>query len=221
VYGSASYVISRRGIRFDVPVILDAADTNIYFAMRLIALVYLGIGLYVLFRRWTAPHATHFYIFCLASFALYAFHYTGKLNAFDKSIYWIWIIAGALQPALFLHFALSFGSRSLRRRRLVFLATYLPAFAIVALQVYALLRWQATEVLAHRLDQVAMGYLDGFYILATVLFALQYSRAGREASQVLRRQQLKWLTRGALLSVVPFSALYVCLGHRALPPDGC
>jgi two-component system NtrC family sensor kinase len=209
VYGSASYVISRRGIRFDVPVILDAADTNIYFAMRLIALVYLGIGLYVLFRRWTAPHATHFYIFCLASFALYAFHYTGKLNAFDKSIYWIWIIAGALQPALFLHFALSFGSRSLRRRRLVFLATYLPAFAIVALQVYALLRWQATEVLAHRLDQVAMGYLDGFYILATVLFALQYSRAGREASQVLRRQQLKWLTRGALLSVVPFSALYV------------
>jgi two-component system NtrC family sensor kinase len=209
VYGAASYVVSRRGIRFNVPVILDAENTNIYFAMRLIALVYLGIGLYVLFRRWTAPHATHFYIFCVLSFVLYAFHYTGKLNGFDRLVYWSWIVAGALQPALFLHFALSFQARSRRGRTLQLIATYTPAAAIISLQVYALLRWQATEVLAHRLDQLAMGYLDAFYILATVLFAFQYSRAGREASQVLRRQQLKWLARGALLSVAPFSLLYV------------
>ncbi len=72
-------------------------------ALRLIALVYLSIGLYVLFRRWTAPRATHFYIFCLASFVLYSFNYTGKFNGFDWTIYWGRILAGALQPALFLH----------------------------------------------------------------------------------------------------------------------
>ena len=211
VYGSASYVISRMGIRFDVPVILDSADTGINLGMRLIALVYLGIGLYVLFRRWTAPHATHFYIFCLLSFVMYSFLYTSKLNTFDQMVYWGWIVAGALQPALFLHFALSFSGRSPRRKALLLVLTYLPAALIVGLQVYAQWRWQATERLEHRLDQTAMAYLDAFYILATVLFSLQYRRAGRDSGpgQVLRRQQLKWLTRGSVLSVAPFSLLYV------------
>ncbi len=51
--------------------------------MRLIALVYLCIGIYVLFRRWTAPKSTHFYVFCLVSFVLYSFKYTGELDTFD------------------------------------------------------------------------------------------------------------------------------------------
>ena len=46
--------------------------------LRLIALIYLAIGLYVLFRRWTAPGSTHFYIFCLVSFVFYAFQYSGQ-----------------------------------------------------------------------------------------------------------------------------------------------
>ncbi len=209
VYGSASYVIARHGIRIDVPVILESADTSIYFGLRLIALVYLGIGLYVLFRRWTAPHATHFYIFCVASFAAYAFHYTGKLNALDWTIYWGEIFAGAVQPALFLHFALSFGKRSNHRRTWMLALTYTPAVLIIGLQIYAILFWQATELLAHRLDQIAVAYLDSFYILATLLFSIQYLRAGKEAGQVLRRQQLKWLARGSVLSVVPFSLFYV------------
>ena len=209
VYGSASYVISRRGIRISVPVILDAADTSINAGLRLIALVYLGIGLYVLFRRWTAPHASHFYIFCVASFAAYAFHYTGRLNTLDWTVYWSGIVAGAVQPALFLHFALSFGRRSTRRRAWWLALTYVPAALIVGLQIYAILFWQATEVLSHRLDQIAVAYLDSFYILATVLFSIEYLRAGKEAGQVLRRQQLKWLARGSVLSVVPFSLFYV------------
>ncbi len=213
VYGSLSYVLSRQNIRFDVPVILDSVDNRIHAVMRAIALVYLGIGLYVLFRRWTAPHATHFYLFCLTSFAMYALLYTGKFNSLDRGVYWANIVAGALQPALFLHFALSFGKpfgRGVKGRRAALLAlVYAPGAVIVALQIYAITRWQATELLAHRLDQTAMGYLDAYYLLATASFALQYRRAGKENGQVLRRQQLKWLTRGAVLSVVPFSLLYV------------
>ena len=71
----------RHGIRLpDVPVVLDMQDRSINQGFRFIALVYLGIGLYVLLRRWTAPHSTHFYIFCLVSFVLYSFWTTGKLN---------------------------------------------------------------------------------------------------------------------------------------------
>jgi two-component system NtrC family sensor kinase len=209
VYGSISYVISRHGIRFDVPVILDATNNSFHTAMRLIALIYLGIGLYVLFRRWTAPHATHFYIFCLASFVAYSFWYTGRLNAADWVIYWGWIVAGAAQPALFLHFALSFRQRSARSKAFLLSLTYGLAAAIVGLQIYALTAWQATALLAHRLDQIALGYLASFYILASLLFTVQYRRTATDSAQVLLRQQLKWLARGSILSVVPFSLLYV------------
>src|SRR5208282_4305846 len=47
------------------------------------ALLYLFIGLFIFVRRWNAPRAIHFYVFCLVSFVLYSFHYTGKLNSFD------------------------------------------------------------------------------------------------------------------------------------------
>ncbi len=214
VYGSASYVIIRSGIRLEMPVILDEADTSIHPGLRLIALIYLSIGVYVLFRRWTAPHATHFYIFCLASFVMYAFIYTGRFDTLDQVIYWGWIVAGALQPALFLHFALSFADQQGKSRRALLVAlTYLPAALIVGIQVYAVNRWSATGLLAHRLDQAAMAYLDFFYLLAAAVFYLQYWRTGgrssEEAPQTLRRQQLKWLTRGTVVTVVPFTLLYV------------
>ena len=107
-YGTATYTVVREGYRFEVPVILEAADRSLNQGFRLIALVYLGIGLYILFRRWTAPRSTHFYLFCLASFVLYSFKYTGTLDTFDWIIYWGNVLATALQPALFLHFALAF-----------------------------------------------------------------------------------------------------------------
>ena len=54
----------RTAARLDVPLILEPTDRSANDGFRLIALTYLGIGIYVLFRRWTAPKATHFYVFC-------------------------------------------------------------------------------------------------------------------------------------------------------------
>ena len=148
VYGKANYTIIRRGIALDAPVVVIPipADTSLRQLARAIGLIYLAIGLYVLFRRWTAPRATHFYLFCLTSFALNAFHYTGQLDALDWTIYWGNIVAGALQPALFLHFALVFPEERLRRSRRGWLVPFLyaPAVAVIALQAFALLFWQAT-----------------------------------------------------------------------------
>ncbi len=105
---SPSYSIVRGPYSLDVSPSLLPAQRSSNDWLRLIALTYLGIGLYVLFRRWTAPGSTHFYFFCVASFALYSFHYTGKLNSFDWTIYWGNVPAWMFQPALFLHFALTF-----------------------------------------------------------------------------------------------------------------
>ena len=108
VWSKASYSLLRQSVPLDSSVILVPAERSLNNWLRLIALIYLGIGLYVLLRRWTAPGSTHFYIFCLVSFIAYSFKYTGKLNDFDWTIYWGNIAAGVLQPALFLHFVLTF-----------------------------------------------------------------------------------------------------------------
>ena len=56
--------------------------------------VYLAIGLFVYFRRGSAPRSLHFFLLCLASFVISTFHYSGKLNAFDKVIYLGNVVAG-------------------------------------------------------------------------------------------------------------------------------
>ena len=111
VYGNARYSITRDGIKLDAPyvVIPEPADRSLAQALRVIGLIYLAIGIYVLFRRWTAPRATHFYLFCLVSFALYALKYTGKLDCAGlDACSGPMCVAESLQPALFLHFALQF-----------------------------------------------------------------------------------------------------------------
>jgi len=111
VWSKATYSLMRGSVPVDVVVVLAPAERSMNDWLRVIALIYLGIGLYVLLRRWTAMGSTHFYIFCLVSFIFYAFHYTGKFNDFDWTVYWGNEIAWLLQPALFLHFVLTFPER--------------------------------------------------------------------------------------------------------------
>jgi len=208
VFGQANYEIIRRGISLDAPVavIPIPADRTLPNLTRVIGLVYLAIGIYVLFRRWTAPRATHFYIFCLASFVLNTFHYTGRFDLLDWTIFWGNVVADALQPALFLHFALVFPEERLRRwhRNWLLPLIYAPAVGVVALRVAAFLFWQATFTLKLHLDQVSTAYVAAYFVFAAVLFLRSYARANTP----LLRQQLKWLTRGTMLAVLPFTLLY-------------
>jgi PAS domain S-box-containing protein len=195
--------------KLDIQVILEPTDRSINQGLRFIALVYLCIGIYVLFRRWTAPKATHFYVFCLVSFILYSFKHTTQFDTFDWIIYWGNAAAGALQPALFLHFAVNFSDdynlkSSGKIRRLLCAAFYLPGVVLVGLQVWAIQYWSATELLRHKLDQLSVGYLAFYYVIAATVFQFRY----RRAQSALERQQLKWLTRGTLLAITPFTLLY-------------
>ena len=194
-----------------IQVILEPKDRSINQGLRFIALVYLCIGIYVLFRRWTAPKSIHFYVFCLASFVLYSFRSTGEPGLFDWYIYWGNIAAQALQPALFLHFAISFSDNFAAQkhnrlaRRVLCTLLYLPGIFLIGLQYHAIRFWSATGVLQHRLDQIALGYLALYYVIAAIVFRLRY----RWAESALERQQLKWLTRGTLIAVTPFTLLNV------------
>jgi len=207
VWSKARYSLVRRSVPVDVVVIPSPAVRSQYNWLRLIGLIYLGIGLYVMLRRWTAPGSVHFYIFCLTSFVFYSFHYSGKLNAFDWTIYWGNVAAGLLQPALFLHFALTFPERPgfLRRHRWVIPSVYGSALFLLGIQMLALRFLRASEVLRWNLDRIEMGYLALLFMAAAAVLVHNY----RRASTPLLRQQLKWVTRGTILAITPFTLLYV------------
>src|SRR5579872_5844621 len=149
IYSKLVYSVTRHGIALDASVIPGEANKSLNDGLRLIALIYLMIGLYVLLRRWTAPKSTHFFLFCLVSFVFYSFKYTGKLNQFDEVIYWGNVVAWLLQPALFLHFVLTFPEIKdfVRRWRWVVPSVYLPAVALLILQTAALRFSAASELL--------------------------------------------------------------------------
>lgn len=207
IWSKAAYSLSREGVTLDSNVILVPADRSLNDWLRLIALIYLGIGLYVLLRRWTAPGSTHFYIFCLVSFIAYSFKYTGKLNEFDWTIYWSNIVAWVLQPALFLHFVLTFPERRLlvRRRPWLLALAYVPGAILLARHVLALRLAQATGLLRWDMDRQEMAYGAALFVAAAAV--LWYS--DRYASTTVLRQQLKWVTRGTILAIVPYTLFYV------------
>ncbi|MGH9501284.1 MAG: ATP-binding protein [Terriglobales bacterium] len=206
-WSKATYSLIRQNVPLDTTVILVPAERSLNFWLRFIALIYLGIGLYVLLRRWTAPSSTHFYVFCLVSFIFYAFKFTGKLNQFDWTIYWGNVTAWLLQPALFLHFVLTFPEKRafVRKHRWIIPAIYVPGALLLGIHILALRVLKASERVRWNLDRVQMGYLALFFVIAAAVLWNSYRRAGTP----ILRQQLKWVTRGTILAVAPFTVFYV------------
>jgi two-component system, NtrC family, sensor kinase len=207
VWSKADYSLLRHSVPLDSSVILVPAERSLNQWLRLIALIYLGIGLYVLLRRWTAPGSTHFYIFCLVSFIAYSFKYTGKLNDFDWIIYWGNIVAGVLQPALFLQFVLTFPEKrqTVRQHPWLQVAVYAPGALLLAAHVTAMRWFQASERLRWNLDRMEMSYGSMFFLAAACVLWYSY----RRAKTTILRQQLKWVTRGTILAIVPYTLFYV------------
>jgi len=224
VWSRATYDLVRNGVRFQTSFVLvpQSTFTPLRHYLALVGLLYLIIGAFILFRRWTAPKSLHFYVFCLASFVLYTFAYTGKLNVFDWTVYWLDVAALILQPALFLHFCLGFPEQPsfLRGRRYVVPLLYLPGALLGMVHVLV-----ATGVLVFPLpllqvrwllDRVAFIYLALYFLAGALALQYAYSRA-----QVpLLKQQLKWVTRGTWLAVVPFAALYALPYFLGFVPSG-
>ncbi len=207
VWSKATYSLTRDSVPVDTTVIPVPADRSLNLWLRLIALIYLGIGIYVLLRRWTAPSSTHFYIFCLVSFVYYSFHYTGKLNGFDWTIYLGNVVAGLLQAALFLHFVLTFPERHrfVRKHRWAIPAIYVLGTLLLGIHLLALRFLRASELLRWNLDRLEMGCQALFFVAAAGVLWYSY----RRPSAPILRQQLKWVTRGTILAITPFTLFYV------------
>jgi len=208
-WAEVRYGIRRNGESFETPVVTAPQETSpsIENYLRVAGLLYLFIGLFIFVRRWSAPRAIHFYVFCLVSFILYSFHYTGKLNSFDWIIYWANVVAILLQPALLVHFALVFPERRGSLRPKLALVYAVPAallFLHISMATGALDFLPAIST-RYWLDKVELANLAIYFLVAAVIFLLSYRRA---PSGVLR-QQLKWVTGGTFAGALPYLALYV------------
>ena len=201
----AEYKVQRQGIDLRYTLIIQPVESSpVLYYLYAVGFLHLAIGLFVFFRREGAPKAQHFYVFCLAAFILYTFHYTGKLNNFDWVIYWGNVWAFLFTPALFLHFCLAFSEG--RGRRPVAWACYLPPSAMMLLYVASatgILRatWPLVE-LRWALDKVSFALLTIYFVLG--LLAL----ATHREEDALVRQQLKWLKWGTFSGLAPFLIFY-------------
>jgi two-component system NtrC family sensor kinase len=212
VWSQARYRIERGGRQFETQLVIAPAEKHpsIENYLRVVGLLYLFIGLFIFARRWSATRAVHFYIFCLVSFVLYSFQYTGKLGAFDWEIYWAGIVARLLQPALLLHFAMVFPERrpagKWQGAKLAFVygvpGMLLLVRVLVGLQELGFMPSLEARLLLDRLD---LAYLGIYFLLAAAVFVQSY----RTASSAILRQQLKWVTGGALAGILPFLFLYI------------
>ncbi|HXX46280.1 MAG TPA: ATP-binding protein [Candidatus Acidoferrales bacterium] len=208
-WAEVRYQILHNGQSLQVPLVTVPREnpSSLEDYLRVTALLYLFIGLFIFAKRWNAPRAVHFYIFCLVSFILYSFHSTGKLNSFDWTIDWGNAVALLLQPALLVHFALVFPER---RRNLwpKLIAVYGVPATLLAVHIFV-----ASSTLGfvpslngyYYLDQIEQAMLGVYFLLAAGIFLASYFRA---PSGVLR-QQLKWVAGGTLAGIVPFFAFYV------------
>jgi len=212
IWSKATYTIVRGAQEIEATVVIGPTPESFLrhqHYLEIIGVVYLIVGIFVLFRRSGAPHAMHFYLICLTSFIFYAFHFTGKLNGFDWVIFWSDLGASLLLPPMFLHFCLEFPLRNTwvaSRHRHLYLI-YIPA-ALLFLAQLAFINGVITLapspiVLRDMLDTLG-DFHFGLYFLLSAVVLIQTYRTVRTPEL---RQQMKWVTRGTALAVVPYFVL--------------
>jgi signal transduction histidine kinase len=207
-----TYVVRRGDVEVPINnlIVGEVPRDNAVLYQYAVGFAYLVIGLFVYFRRGSAQKAQHFYIFCLASFLFFCFHYTGKLNGFDQVIYFGNVAAGLLAPTIFLHFCVTFpeprrGFRLPVQRAVL----YLPATLLFLL--YVGVTSQAVEIrmplgeLRWLLDRLWMLFWTVPYLASGVLLRLE----SRKAEDPIVRRQLTWLGNGTLCGILPFTFFYV------------
>jgi two-component system, NtrC family, sensor kinase len=212
IWTQVRYKLSRNGEEFETPLVTAPApkpfSTENY--TRAVGLIYLFIGIFIFVKRWNAPRAVHFYVFCLLSFVLYSFHYSGKLDVFDWEIYWANIAAHLLAPALLLHFALVFPERSENPVRSFLKLALVYGLPLVLLAVHVsaaenmmgFVPWLGSRVLLEKWD---LAFLAACFLAAGAVFYKSF----REAPTGVLRAQLKWLTGGTLIGSLPFTFFYI------------
>ena len=198
------YKLVRNGQEFETPLVTAPAEkpASIENYERVVGLLYLFIGLFIFIRRWNAPRAVHFYVFCLVSFILYLVPLQREAGRFRLGRFiGPRLLSLMLAPALLLHFALVFPERAEATARSLskLHAGLWPACcccccstSALALNALGFVPWLGSRVFCSTKLSTAIS------ASISSLPALVFYKSFREAPSGVLRQQLKWLTGGTL-----------------------
>jgi len=204
-------------VDFRVIPLEEDLERGLYLAF--IGLVYLGIGLFVLFKQRSAALTYHFFAWSLLSFVSYFYSPTLEFAKLDRLVSLVDGAAWLLLGPLFLHFCANFPSgRALSvRRRPIIAALYLPALALITIEAFwhyrpdvqvgtkALFGRELLVQWGNTLRQVELIHFAIFFLAGGALLLRTFLRTEKP----LLRQQLKWIIWGLGLSGLPFGILYL------------
>jgi PAS domain S-box-containing protein len=212
----ADYTFRRAGsaeeVTYPVKIELVSQLSGHDLPLIMVAFVYLGIGIFIFLRNWQAPGAFHFSLICLTSFIVLLFRHSGRASPFDITVYWCDAVALLILPPMFLHFCSYFPAPMawIRKKPYLKMVFYAPALLLICvrlawflgkLQPIGLAR---TEDVSRFLDKVELAhFLALFGAGAWVLLKAKNLAATSE-----RRKQMKWITVGTFVGILPFAALY-------------
>ena len=212
VWSRATYRVNRDGKEFETTLVIGPPPPQFLHHQKyleIIGLIYFLVGSFVLLKRSRSPHAIHFYFVCLTSFVFYVFHSTGKFNPFDWTIFWFDLAASLFLPPLFLHFCLEFPERSrwISRWHSLLYVIYLPATALFVAQaafIAGILNFVPSPItLRDALDTLGDFHFGLYFVLSAAVLFETY----RTVTTPELRQQMKWVTRGTAIAVVPYFVL--------------
>jgi PAS domain S-box-containing protein len=207
----ATYTLVRDDMEIATTIIVETPAHFLRYQtyLEVIGSIYFLVGVFVLLKRARAPHAWHFYFVSLASFVYYAFRFTGKLNSFDWTIFWFDLGSSLLLPPLFLHFCLEFPVRPrwIENRRGWLFWIYVPGTVLFLAQLAFILGViglaPSSIPLRDALNNLGDFHFGLYFVLSAAILVLSY----RTARTPELRQQMKWVTRGTALAVLPYFLL--------------
>ncbi len=188
--------------------------------LNLIGLVYLCIGLFVIFKQGgRAPFVLHFATVCLAAFVFHSYTPIGKYKDLDLAIAFLDNAGLILFAPLFLHFSAIYPVRYhlFDEKRWRAAIMYVPAVCLLFVAVGVILRDEVVRFLpfTKKLLDYSPNFVVGFYratilqlTIALVASAALLVRRFVVSKNTVARQQLKWVVWGSVLAIAPFTLLY-------------
>src|SRR5437667_810598 len=186
--------------------------------LNLIGLVYLCVGLFVIFKQGgRSPFVLHFASLCLAAYVFHFYTPIGTYKDLDLAIAFLRSAGLIMFAPLFLHFSAIYPVRyhlfEDRRWRNVLL--YLPAFVLLCLATAVFLRDQLVKVVPRELLNYSPEFVLRFYKAAFIHFTIALVASAALliwrfviSKNTVARQQLKWVVWGSTLAIAPFVLLY-------------
>ena len=179
-----------------------------------IGLVYLAIGLFVLFRQNRAALTYHFFFWSLLSFIYYFYSSTLEFSTHDRLVSLLDNLRGSCSRRCFCISArISHRARdclcvrvqsSLRSTCRRSFSSLLKFFGTTNRMRASLLAARSIPV-RNLFDQIELFYGAIFFVAGSALLLRTFLRAEKP----LLRQQLKWIIWGMGISGLPFAVLYV------------